>query len=36
MIADLDDFVPTTSIGIGGGKSLDAAKGIALNSASLL
>ena len=30
MIADLDDFVPTTSIGIGGGKSLDAAKGIAL------
>src|SRR5258708_28561463 len=30
MSAHLDGFVPTTSIGIGGGKWLDAAKGIAL------
>jgi glycerol dehydrogenase len=30
MIADLNGVVPTAAVGIGGGKSLDAAKGIAL------
>lgn len=30
MIADLDGAAPTTAVGVGGGKSLDLAKGVAL------